>query len=226
MYIPRHFEMTPAQACELLASAETIQLVTAHETGPVATLLPAVHVPDEGLGAFFLHVTRTNAQWQDTGLGQALAICSGPDAYIAPEWLASFTESPGVPTWNYVTVHAYGELVVHDDREWVLACVRRLSLRHGYDVGLLDEQTLDRMLRPIVGLELRIERVEAKAKLSQNRAPADVAGIVAGLRHAGEGELAEVTASISLPHAEARYAMLDGIRTSRRLGPVQPTPGS
>ena len=41
MYIPRHFEMTPAQATELLASAETIQLVTAHETGPVATLLPA-----------------------------------------------------------------------------------------------------------------------------------------------------------------------------------------
>ncbi len=77
MYTPRHFALDDDRVRALLASAETAQLVTAHEHGPVATLLPVVWRPDasgEGLGSLILHVTRVNPVWRDPYLGDALAI--------------------------------------------------------------------------------------------------------------------------------------------------------
>lgn len=220
MYVPRHFAMTDDQTAELLASAETAQLVTAHPTGPVATLLPILFDPDAApRGALLLHVMRPNDQWRDPGLGEALAILSGPDAYVAPEWFASFDVAPGVPTWNYVTVHAYGNLVVHDDAAWTLDVVGRLSARYGYDLAQVPADAVERMLRATVGLELRITRVEAKAKLSQNKTPADIEGVMAGLRGVGHGQLAAAMGDVSLPHARARADLVAGVRS--RLGDVR-----
>lgn len=217
MYTPNHFAMAPAQVSELLASAETAHLVTAHPTGPVATLLPVLHEPAAGAhGSLLFHLMRPNTQWRDPGLGEALAILSGPDAYIAPEWFASFGVAPGVPTWNYVTVHAYGRLVVHDDPAWTRDVVARLSARFGYDLAQVPEDAVERMLRAVVGLELVVDRVEAKAKLSQNKAPGDVAGVIAGLVGAGEAELAAVMTEVSLPHAQARAALVEGVRGAHR----------
>lgn len=218
MYIPRQFAMTPEQARDVLETADTAQLITAHETGPVATLLPVEYeASDEGFGSLNFHLTRINTQWKDHGLGEALAIVSGPDSYIAPEWLASYADAPGVPTWNYVTVHAYGELIVHDDPAWTKATVDRLSRRHGYDTGVVDPEAIERMLRAIVGLEFKIHRVEAKAKLSQNKTPADVQGIIDGLRAEGDPAVADAMEAIALPHATQRYAVIEGIRADRIL---------
>jgi transcriptional regulator len=46
-------------------------------------------------------------------------------------------------------------------------------------------------LRAIVGLEVRISRVEAKAKFSQNRPAADIDGVIAGLTSSGDVASAE-----------------------------------
>ena len=219
MYTPKHFELDADRAAALLASAETAQLVTAHASGPVATLLPVVHRPGEGLGTLIFHVTRTNSQWRDTGLGEALAILSGPHGYINPDWYASQAVKHSVPTWNYVTVHAYGELVVHDDPAWTRAAVLALGDQHGYVAGLTEDEW-DRQLRPIVGLELPITRIEAKAKLNQNRTPEDIAGAIAGLHAVGDEALASTMAEISLPHAETRYRLMAEVRDGRRLGEV------
>ncbi len=224
MYTPRHFELGADRAADLLAGARTAQLVTAHPSGPVATLLPVLHRPGGGLGTLVFHVTRTNEQWRDTGLGDALAILSGPDGYVDPDWYASQAVKHSVPTWNYVTVHAYGPLVVHDDPEWVRAAVLDLGDRHGYVAGLTEEEW-DRQLRPIVGLEMPIARIEAKAKLNQNRAPEDIAGVIAGLQGVGEDALASAMAEISLPHAEARYRLMAQVKAGRRLGEPDARPG-
>lgn len=218
MYTPKHFAMTDAHVCDLLASAETAQLVTAHDHGPVATLLPVLWRPDptgEGWGSLVLHVTRVNPVWKDPHLGDALAILSGPDAYIHADWYASNEASPGVPTWNYVTVHAYGRLVVHDDPAWVRAAVEEMSERFDYDAGRVEAGAFERMLRAIVGLELPISRIEAKAKLNQNRTPADIEGAVAGLRTVGGDELAAQMEEISLPHARARETLVADVRARR-----------
>lgn len=220
MYTPRHFAMTDEHIRSLLGSAETTQLVTAHEAGPVATLLPLTYRPDtagEGWGSLILHVSRVNPVWKEPHLGEALAILSGPDGYIDASWYESNAENPGVPTWNYVTVHAYGPLVVHDDADWLREAVWEMSDRFGYDSRQVDDGATERMLRAIVGLELPISRVEAKAKLNQNRAPGDIRGAITGLRGVGGDELADEMQRISVPHAEARYQLLADVK-GRRLG--------
>jgi transcriptional regulator len=91
-----------------------------------------------------------------------------------------------------VTAHVYGELIVHDDAEWTESVVRRLTDKHEagndprWSVDDAPRAYIEGQLRAIVGLELVISRVEAKAKLSQNRPAEDVAGVIAGLRDRGD----------------------------------------
>src|SRR6476646_3443002 len=195
VYVPKHFAApSDAAVAELLARHGAADLITATEDGLLATLLPFIYDPDRGeRGVLLGHVARNNDQWRRPAIGPALVIVRGPDAYVSPGWYASKAEHGRVvPTWNYVTAHVYGELVVHDDPRWVEDLVRRLtakheaSLPHPWDVDDAPHRFVAGQLRAIVGLELRITRIEAKAKLSQNRSEADVAGVVAGLDARGD----------------------------------------
>lgn len=192
--MPAHFAVDDAGVQALLDGVQAADLVTATEDGLVATLLPFVHDPSVGPhGALLGHLARNNDQWARPVVGEALVIVRGPDAYVSPSFYASKAEHGRVvPTWNYVTAHVYGELVVHDDAAWVEALVRRLTDRHEH--GSASPWSVDDappayvagQLRAIVGVELRISRVEAKAKLSQNRPAADVDGVVVGLAARGD----------------------------------------
>lgn len=217
MYVPRHFELDAAGVTELLGAATTAQLVTAHADGPRATLLPVLHRPGPGHGSLLFHVTRTNDLWRDPGLGDALAILSGPDGYIDPDWYATHPERPSVPTWNYVTVHAWGPLFVHDDEAWKREAVELLSTRHGH-ASALPADVWEPLLRAIVGIEVPIARVQAKAKLGQNRSPEDVRGAVEGLRRRGNHALADAMESGALPHAIARSELVADVRSRRGTG--------
>lgn len=199
MYTPAHFAADDAAVRELLADHGAADLVTATADGLLATTLPFVFDPDAGPhGALLGHLARNNDQWRIPVLGEALAILRGPDAYVSPSWYAAKAEHGRVvPTWNYVVVHAYGELVVHDDPAWVGALVRRLTDRHEgrraapWSVDDAPAAFVAGQLRAIVGVELRITRLEAKWKLSQNRSDADLDGVVAGLHDAGEHATAD-----------------------------------
>ena len=217
MYVAKHFEMAPEQWRELLSNAETAQIVGGYPDGPEATLLPVRYLPaaDGGLGSLVAHVTRTNDVWRKKATGDLLAILSGPDSYVMPEWFPDHANNPSVPTWNYVTVHAYGELIVHDDADWAREAVADLSAAHGYDVDQVSEHAMEVMLRSIVGIELRLTRVIAKAKLSQNKKTGFVEAVIDGLRGRDEdadAALAEAMNEISLPHAMARDEVVAEIR--------------
>jgi transcriptional regulator len=195
MYIPAHFAADPAVVEELLVNHGAADLITLTEDGLLATMLPFAYDPAVGeRGRLLGHVARNNDQWRKPALGESLAIVRGPDAYISPSWYASKAEHGRVvPTWNYVTAHVYGRLVVHDDPGWVEGVVRRLTVKHetakGEPVWSVDDAPrnfIDGQLRAIVGMELLITRIEAKAKLSQNRPEADVEGVVAGLSARGD----------------------------------------
>jgi transcriptional regulator len=194
MYIPAHFAPDEATVTELLRRHGAADLVTLTAEGLVATMLPFVYVPDAGEhGALHGHLARNNAQWKLPAQGEALAIVRGPDAYITPSWYASKAEHGRVvPTWNYVTAHVYGRLVIRDDPDWTENLVRRLTAKHEagrahpWSVDDAPRAFIEGQLRAIVGVELAITRIEAKAKLSQNRPAADVAGVIAGLRERGD----------------------------------------
>ncbi|QSZ47319.1 FMN-binding negative transcriptional regulator [Paenarthrobacter sp. OM7] len=194
MYTPAHFAPSPDTVESLLRHAGAANLVTMTEDGLLATLLPFVYEPSIGEhGALHAHMARNNTQWSSAAVGEALMIVQGNDAYISPSWYASkAAHGRVVPTWNYSTAHVYGELVIHDDAEWLGRHVRRLSNQH--EAGMPKPWTVDEaperfiagQLKAIVGVELVITRVEAKTKLSQNRTPADVDGVIAGLRARGD----------------------------------------
>jgi transcriptional regulator len=186
MYVPTHFAADDAAVTELLASRRAADLVTLTEDGLVATFLPFLH--DAAAGTLRGHLARNNDQWKRPAIGESLVIVHGPDAYISPSWYASKTEHGRVvPTWNYVTAHVYGRLVVHDDPAWLATLVRDLTERHEsgepapWSVDDAPEKFVNGQLRAIVGVELVISRIEAKVKMSQNRPDADIDGVVASL---------------------------------------------
>jgi transcriptional regulator len=199
MYIPAHFAPDDVTVGELLHHHGAADLVTVTADGLVATMLPFVYMPEAGArGALHGHLARNNPQWKLPAQGEAMAIVHGPDAYISPTWYASKAEHGRVvPTWNYVTAHVYGELIVHDDPAWTEDLVCRLTAKHEagsarpWSVDDAPPEYIAGQLRAIVGVELAITRIEAKAKLSQNRPEADVDGVITGLRARGDGRSAD-----------------------------------
>ena len=204
MYIPAHFAADPAEVGDLLAKHGAADLITLTDDGLLATMLPFAYEPSVGEhGALYGHVARNNDQWRKQAHGESLAIVRGPDAYVSPSWYAAKAEHGRVvPTWNYLTAHVYGQLLVHDDPGWVEDIVRRLTAKHEaarlaapgqrmpWSVDDAPRRFIEGQLRAIVGLELRITRIEAKAKLSQNRPATDVPDIVDGLSARGDDPMA------------------------------------
>lgn len=200
MYVPEHFAADDEVVRDLLAHHGAADLITStHEAGLVATLLPFVFDATVGEhGALLGHVARNNDQWRQSAIGDALVIVRGPDAYVSPSWYASKAEHGRVvPTWNYITAHVYGRLVVHDDPAWVESLVRRLTAKHEADKAApwsVDDAPptfVAGQLRAIVGVEVIIDRIQAKAKLSQNRPSGDVDGVIEGLAAHGDTATAD-----------------------------------
>jgi transcriptional regulator len=201
MYVPAHFAADDATVLQLLVRHGAADLITWTQDGLLATMLPFAYEPAAGEhGALYGHLARNNDQWRQPAIGESLAIVRGPDAYVSPSWYAAKAEHGRVvPTWNYLTAHVYGRLIVHDDPQWVEDVIRRLTAKHetakaqdlgtAGDVWSVDDAPrafVEGQLRAIVGVELRITRIQAKAKLSQNRPAADIAGVVAGLAARGD----------------------------------------
>jgi transcriptional regulator len=198
VYVPTHFAADGATVRSLLSRPQAADLITMTDHGLVATFLPFVFDPDVGEnGRLRGHLARNNDQWRRPAIGEALVIVHGPDAYITPNWYASKAEHGRVvPTWNYVTAHVYGELRVHDDPAWLDDLVRELTNVHEaaqprpWAVDDAPPTFVAGQLRAIVGVEVVISRIEAKAKMSQNRPAADVEGVIGGLEARGDAATA------------------------------------
>ncbi|MGN6606833.1 MAG: FMN-binding negative transcriptional regulator [Jatrophihabitans sp.] len=191
MYVPRFNawdDRTELRA--FVASVATAELITTGPDGyPLATRLPILWRAT----TVTAHVARANPHWRAIAAGTpALLVCTGPDAYISPSWYAAKEEHGRVvPTWNYSAVHLVGRATAHDDPEWLRAAVSDLTDHHEagrpapWRVADAPTDYLRRQLRAIVGIEVKVERVEGKAKLSQNRSDEDREGVIAGLRAEG-----------------------------------------
>jgi len=186
LYVPRFNVMVADDVRPFVATVATAQLVTVGADGlPDATFLPVLWEGDRLVG----HLARANAHWRRVVDGSpALAIVTGPDTYVSPSWYATKAEhGKVVPTWNYSVVHLRGSVVVHDDPAWVRGLVTRLTDHHEqpreepWAVSDAPDDYIAKNLRPIVGVELVVSGVEAKAKLSQNRSEEDRAGVARGL---------------------------------------------
>jgi transcriptional regulator len=206
MYTPPHFRLDdPDQIHAMIEEAGLATLVSNGPDGLFATHLPLLHDPDPAPhGTLIGHIARANPHADLAG--PALAILSGPDGYISPSWYAEKPISGKVvPTWNYVALHAYGTLELFTDPDRLLGVVTRLTEAYEakrdqpWSVSDAPADFIAGMLKSIIGVAIPIKRLEAKAKLSQNRSTGDRARVIAGLPEVGGGDLARVMARIAPP---------------------------
>jgi transcriptional regulator len=207
VYIPRSFAEHDLPTLLAFVEAHPLAALVTGSTadGLFATHLPLVLDRTAGpMGTLFGHFARANphAHRLADGPVAALVIFTGPDAYITPEWYQT-KEDTGrvVPTWNYVAVHAYGTLRLHDDPKFLREHLETLTRRHEGDrarpwhVSDAPEDYIAQQMKAIVGVELPIDRLEGKWKMSQNRPDADIAGVIRGLsesKSAGDQAVAAI----------------------------------
>jgi transcriptional regulator len=212
MYVPPHFNEDRVDVLhDAIRQARLGTLVTIGEGGIEASHVPMLVDPEpRPFGTLLGHVARANPQWRTAATdAEALAIFLGPDGYVSPSWYETKRESGKVvPTWNYVAVHATGTLKFHEDPEWLLALVTKLTQTHEapraepWKVSDAPKDYIAGMLQAIVGFELPIARLAGKWKMSQNRSPPDRAGVIEGLAREGgadEARVAEIMAAARKP---------------------------
>lgn len=187
MYLPSHSVVEDEdQVRAFVAAVGSASLVTVGDDGvPDATTLPVLWEGDR----VTCHLARNNEQWQRISAGApGLLVVRGPEGYVSPSWYASKAgHGRVVPTWNYTEVQLRGPVTVHDDPEWVLGMVTRLTEAHERDreqpwaVSDAPDKFVRTRLRAIVGVELTVADVQAKAKLSRDKSEEDQAGVLAGM---------------------------------------------
>lgn len=196
MFTPKPFRLEdPAAVAALIRENSFGLLVTALPgAAPMATHLPFLFEPEAGAqGRLLGHMARANEQWRDfealaAAAGEALVIFQGAHGYISPSW---YRPGAAVPTWNYLAAHVYGLPRIIEAPDRVAALLERLVATH--EAGLnppwaLDSQEpgyLEAMTRGIVAFEMPVARLEAKAKLSQNRSEADRRQVAEALEAGG-----------------------------------------
>lgn len=181
-------------------------LVTHPESGFATSYLPweldATRGPH---GTLVGHLARYNPQSQVTGEGaDALVLFQGPHAYVSPSWYPGKRDDPRqVPTWDYLAVEARGKLVTFDDEARLHNLLTQLTdhneagRAHRWRVTDAPDAYVRKEMRHIVGIELRIESLTGRYKLSQNRNAADQEGARAGLAAASTERERSVASAIA-----------------------------
>ena len=196
MYAPSHFEEKRVEVLHQQIRERALgTLVTLDSTGLNANHIPfEVDAEPAPFGTLRGHVARANPVWWNFSQAvEALVIFHGPQAYVTPSWYQTKKETGEVvPTYNYIVVHTYGPLHVHDDVEWLRGLVTRLTNRFEanrvapWRVSDAPDAFIEKQLRAIVGIEIPMTKLIGKWKVSQNRPAVDRAGVVTGLSKAND----------------------------------------
>lgn len=191
MYTPACFAETEQKTLhEFIIGNSFATIISTDGNQPVATHMPLLLEREFGAhGRLVGHFARANAQRRTIDSQQVLTVFSGPHAYISPAW---YTARNVVPTWNYVSVHAYGRFELVPDRDQLRKIVTRYVdvYEAGYDqpwsLDSVDPDFVDGLLDAIVGFTVHIERIEGKWKLSQNHSDLPRQRVVDRLRNQGD----------------------------------------
>jgi len=200
VYVPEHFAVADADAliARLARRFAGILVSVGVDGQPIATHMPILWDAERRIVTG--HIARANPHWK-LGAGRALIVLSGPETYVSPSFYPSKVEhGKTVPTWNYEAAHLSGAVEWFEDAARLEEVVRRLSEIFEGDrpapwrLEDAPRTYVDAMLRGIVGVEMRVDRIEGKRKLSQNKSRADFDGVIAGLDAAPDGDSREIAA--------------------------------
>ncbi len=187
MYIPRHFAVNDPDEQQAFIRANNFGQLISQTAGRLeATLMPFLLAED---GKSVLgHVAKLNPQHTELDGQQVLITLQGPHDYISPSWYSD----PGVPTWNYQAIHIYGRCQVFTDEVRLQSLVNALTALHEAAMPQPWQPAYNpAMHRAIVGIEIRIDEIQCKYKLNQNRSEQDRLQVISQLRERGSSVLAE-----------------------------------
>lgn len=197
MYVSRHHSLTDRETIFSLMETHPLGAwVCLASDGPAANHIPFFLDRDKGpCGTLIGHVARANGVWRGLdGAMPSIVIFQGPQAYITPGWYpGKHAHGKVVPTWNYVVVHAHGIARAVEDIDWKMDMLERLTNRHEagqqmpWRIADAPASYVEQMSRAIVGIEIPIDRLEAKLKASQDEEMPDRLGTVAGLENQAHG---------------------------------------
>ena len=169
MYVPKHFIITDkTMTYDIMREHSFATLFSQHNGMPFATHLPLILNKENTY--LYGHFARPNPQWKDIKNQIVLAIFHGPHCYISPSW---YETNKAVPTWNYVTVHVYGEVELIEDENVLMDSLHEMVLKYettdsSYKLQDVDAGFLAGMNKGVQGFKIKIDKIEGKAKLSQN----------------------------------------------------------
>jgi transcriptional regulator len=188
MYVPDLFGSASASEIqEIIETCSFATLITVRDGELQISHLPLLLQGTLAGGVLRGHMARANSQLAHcTPGGSATAIFHGPHAYVSPAWY----EQPGVPTWNYIAVHCHGSIEPEDTTAALESTLELMLDKYETQEGrrsidALSESQKARALAAIQSFSIKIERVEAKFKLSQNKSRQDRSNVIAQLRRSG-----------------------------------------
>ncbi len=201
MYVKPDYAERELPALHEMIEAARFGLLVLCADGPLAAHIPFVLHREEGPnGTLLAHVPRNDPLARHLGdERETLAIFSGPAAYVSPRWY----ESDGLPTYNFLAVHAYGRPRLLEDRDAVLAYLAELVDVHEqqfpspWSLASASEDHVDELLPHIVAFALEIEAIQGKRKLSQNKTPEDRDGVIRGLSERGAHDDQAIAAAMT-----------------------------
>jgi transcriptional regulator len=186
MYLPKHFSVDdPALLAQLISEYPLATIV-----GNLDGQLEVNHVPlmlSTDKSKLYGHIARINPliKIAQSNNNAVTVIFNGPNAYITPAWYPSKKETGKVvPTWNYAVVHVQGQIKLIDDPQWLRSHVAQMTNIHeptyqsDWELDDAPEEYVQMMLKAIIGIEIDVQSLTGKFKLSQNRPPEDYDAVV------------------------------------------------
>jgi len=160
--------MTETTAYEVIQENSFATLFSVHKGEPFATHLPLLLNQEKT--HLYGHFARLNPQWKDIENQTVLVVFQGPHCYLSPSW---YETNQAVPTWNYLVVHVYGQVILLEDEHELMKSLNDIVFMYegttsSYRLQNVDRNLLRGMMKEIQGFKIKINKIEGKAKLSQN----------------------------------------------------------
>lgn len=171
MYIPKPFRISNENEIKTFIKHNSFGILFSQlDNLPQATHLPFI-LEEKGDSLYLVgHFAKGNPHWKSIDQKEVLIVFPGPHTYVSASW---YEEKGTVPTWNYLAVHAYGVCNIINQQSELIELLQKTAsfyeepLQHAWKT----EENMDAvlsMIRGIVGIRMKIDRLEGKAKLNQN----------------------------------------------------------
>lgn len=152
---------------------------------PVATQVP-VFIDERENGVFLSgHIMKSTDHHKAFEVNPTvLALFTGPHTYVSASW---YSDQKTASTWNYITVHARGELRF-TDHQALLDILKRTTdhfennPHSPANFDQLPQDYVERLSKAIVAFEIKVEELDNVFKLSQNHTDANRRSIMDHLK--------------------------------------------